>query len=100
MKPLARIVLLIVCVALLGVAFLSAEDEDAWNDVEFEELEKRVAEIGAAITNGEIARPAHWGGYCLVADRIEFWQGRTSRLHDRLRYRLDNSAWIIERLAP
>lgn len=63
-------------------------------------LQKRVAEIGASITNGEIARPAHWGGYCLVADRIEFWQGRTSRLHDRLRYRLDNGVWIIERLAP
>jgi len=45
-------------------------------------------------------RPPHWGGYRLVPDRWEFWQGRKSRLHDRLRYRLDGGAWIRERLAP
>ncbi len=45
-------------------------------------------------------RPAHWGGFRLVPDRWEFWQGRKSRLHDRLRYRLDGSAWVRERLAP
>jgi pyridoxamine 5'-phosphate oxidase len=45
-------------------------------------------------------RPPHWGGYRLVPDRWEFWQGRRSRLHDRLRYRLDRGAWIRERLAP
>ena len=45
-------------------------------------------------------RPPHWGGYRLQADRWEFWQGRKSRLHDRLRYRLDDSAWVRERLAP
>jgi len=45
-------------------------------------------------------RPPHWGGYRLVPDRWEFWQGRKSRLHDRLRYRLDDGAWIRERLAP
>lgn len=44
--------------------------------------------------------PAHWGGYRLVPDRIEFWQGRPSRLHDRLNYRLDAGSWIRERLAP
>jgi len=45
-------------------------------------------------------RPPHWGGYRLVPDRWEFWQGRKSRLHDRLRYRLDGSDWVRERLAP
>ncbi|MES2533433.1 MAG: pyridoxamine 5'-phosphate oxidase [Pseudomonadota bacterium] len=49
-------------------------------------------------------RPPHWGGYRLVPDRWEFWQGRKSRLHDRLRYRRDDSAaadaWARERLAP
>ena len=45
-------------------------------------------------------RPPHWGGFRLVPDRWEFWQGRKSRLHDRLRYRLDDGAWVRERLAP
>ncbi|MCR5883339.1 pyridoxamine 5'-phosphate oxidase [Rhizobacter sp. J219] len=45
-------------------------------------------------------RPPHWGGYRLVPDTWEFWQGRKSRLHDRLRYRLDAGLWVRERLAP
>jgi pyridoxamine 5'-phosphate oxidase len=46
-------------------------------------------------------RPPHWGGYRLQPDRWEFWQGRKSRLHDRLRYRLDEGGqWLRERLAP
>ena len=51
-------------------------------------------------------RPPHWGGYRLVPDRWEFWQGRKSRLHDRLRYRRNSDTgeagpdWILERLAP
>ena len=46
------------------------------------------------------SRPPHWGGFRLVPDRWEFWQGRKSRLHDRLSYRLDGSDWLRERLAP
>lgn len=45
-------------------------------------------------------RPPHWGGYRLVPEAWEFWQGRKSRLHDRLRYRLVDGAWLRERLAP
>jgi pyridoxamine 5'-phosphate oxidase len=45
-------------------------------------------------------RPPHWGGYRLVPDRYEFWQGRRSRLHDRLRFRLEGGGWVRERLAP
>ena len=45
-------------------------------------------------------RPAHWGGYRVVPERVEFWQGRADRLHDRLRYTRGKGAWTIERLAP
>jgi pyridoxamine 5'-phosphate oxidase len=44
--------------------------------------------------------PENWGGYCVTPDVIEFWQGRKSRLHDRLRYRRDADAWVVERLSP
>jgi pyridoxamine 5'-phosphate oxidase len=45
-------------------------------------------------------RPPHWGGYRLVPDAWQFWQGRPSRLHDRLRYTLSGGTWLRERLAP
>lgn len=45
-------------------------------------------------------RPPHWGGFRLVPDRFEFWQGRRSRLHDRLRFRLEADGWVRDRLAP
>lgn len=47
-----------------------------------------------------VPRPPHWGGYRLLPDRVEFWQGRPSRLHDRIQYRLENGVWVKERLAP
>lgn len=47
-----------------------------------------------------IARPAHWGGYRIVPDTVEMWQGNVGRLHDRFRYRLEAGAWLRERLAP
>ncbi len=62
-------------------------------------LEARMADFQARLGE-DPPRPPHWGGYRLIADTLEFWQGRTSRLHDRIRYRLDGGRWIIERLAP
>ena len=47
-----------------------------------------------------VPRPPHWGGYRVVPEAIEFWQGRINRLHDRIRYRRQDERWIIERLAP
>ncbi len=47
-----------------------------------------------------VPRPAHWGGYRLVPDYLEFWQGRRARLHDRIAYTLEGEAWIKQRLAP
>jgi pyridoxamine 5'-phosphate oxidase len=63
------------------------------------ELEARLAELEARFPD-DIPMPENWGGYCLVPEQIEFWQGRTNRLHDRLRYRKTGSAWIFERLSP
>ena len=67
-------------------------------------LVANAAKIGAqflpTLLKGGPPRPPHWGGYRLVPDTWEFWQGRKSRLHDRLRYRDDHGHWVRERLAP
>ena len=47
-----------------------------------------------------VPRPPHWGGYLVIPDRVEFWQGRPSRLHDRICYQLQDNLWIKERLSP
>jgi pyridoxamine 5'-phosphate oxidase len=62
-------------------------------------LESRIDELRAQL-QGEIPRPSHWGGYRIVPDRFEFWQGRGARLHDRLVMTKSGEGWTIHRLAP
>lgn len=65
-----------------------------------EELEQAARDLSERYEGSEIPRPPFWGGFRVVPDSVEFWQGRQNRLHDRLRYRKDGQRWIIERLAP
>lgn len=66
-----------------------------------EALENAMRSYEEKYAGDEVPRPPHWGGYCLIPDTIEFWQGRPSRLHDRLVYsRVENDNWKLERLAP
>lgn len=53
-----------------------------------------------SILGGKVELPPHWGGFALKPDRIEFWQGRPNRLHDRINYTLEDGKWVINRLAP
>ena len=65
-----------------------------------DELESREADLKKRFAAGPIPLPDFWGGYRVVPSTVEFWQGRSSRLHDRLRYTKSADGWKIERLAP
>lgn len=63
-------------------------------------LEEKLSELEEKYSEQEIPKPEYWGGYLVEPVRFEFWQGRKSRLHDRIQFRADGDNWNIERLAP
>jgi pyridoxamine 5'-phosphate oxidase len=65
-----------------------------------EHILDKIEELSQFFKGKKLIRPYYWGGYLLVPNLVEFWQGHASRLNDRFQYRLENGNWIIERLAP
>ena len=65
-----------------------------------EELEHKLVEMRLRFADGDVPLPPFWGGFRLIPDRFEFWQGRPSRLHDRIYYELSCGGWVISRLSP
>jgi pyridoxamine 5'-phosphate oxidase len=63
-------------------------------------IERNVLKYQAEFEEENIPKPPHWGGYIVKPVRVEFWQGRRSRLHDRILYRRQDNTWTVERLAP
>jgi pyridoxamine 5'-phosphate oxidase len=101
-----------------AVSRLSAADSDAYFEsrprgsqigasvspqsrpVERDELDRLYADAERALEGGQVPRPAHWGGFLVAPDAVEFWQGRDDRMHDRFAYRREGDRWDITRLAP
>ena len=78
-------------------AWASAQSQQIKNR---EELENRFLHYEKKFKDKPVPRPPHWGGYCLCPKKIEFWQGRPSRLHDRIVYERKNNQWTKNRLSP
>ena len=64
------------------------------------ELEDKIKFYEEKFNSKDVPRPDNWGGYCLNPKKIEFWQGRPSRLHDRIVYIKENNQWVKSRLSP
>ena len=78
-------------------AWVSAQSQIIANR---EILVEKLATLEAQFADQAVPRPAHWGGYRVLPHQIEFWQGRPSRLHDRLCYTYELNEWKLERLSP
>ena len=79
---------------------LGANVSEQSAEVTAEKLESRMSELSSQFEGKEVPCPEHWGGYATEPTTIEFWQGRPSRLHDRVVYRKDGNDWNIVRIAP
>ena len=84
-------------VASQVAAWASRQSEPAGTRAE---LEGAALEAARRYRGGPVPRPPHWGGYRISLDRLEFWQGRRDRMHDRLRFKLTRDGWKVERLGP
>ena len=78
-------------------AWLSDQSEVIGLDYNFIDT---LSSLESKFKDKAVTRPLHWGGYCIMPVKVEFWQGRPSRLHDRLVYEMKNGKWIYKRLAP
>lgn len=84
----------------LGSQLSAAASEQSQPVASRQVLEERVAKLQEQYAEQNIPCPERWGGYRLIPEKFEFWQGRENRLHDRFQYRLSDTHWIIERLQP
>jgi pyridoxamine 5'-phosphate oxidase len=80
---------------ILYLAFILLFSVSVYGQSEIEKLEQT-----EKYKEGNVPLPPHWGGYIVHPTQVEFWQGRSSRLHDRIRYSFENHQWTKQRLAP
>ena len=66
----------------------------------YDELTDKLNSLDEKFKDQDIPRPDHWGGFIVIPDSIEFWQGHDGRLHDRLKFKKENDSWVLKRLSP